>query len=371
MAKKVQTDDNDDVEEIFTDLRGNPDPSPSDADVLNDLSAKPARKSKVQADAEDQADPDDDDDSDPLMMDDVDEGEDPDPSEAADEEDEEAPAEEEIEEPTGEDPRDLQLRKARLDLLEERAQRFAEQANTAKSIKEQAARTMESATARIKAAKEAGNTDDEMAAQKDYLDARENITRADSAIGMIENGRALLKADLDKIGFDFKTGQLVERTTERTAAPAKLTGNAAKFIEANKKWMNDPKFKTKSDLLFQLDRDMGNDPKWKGLKAKPEYFEELGKRFNRVAPGVARGLDGKLIATGSRQRGTGASAGTGSTGVSRDTTGRPLKEAGKVRFEESDKREMQKFGLDPGRKTHRAAWLREKQSVNVQSGGRA
>lgn len=369
MAKKVQTDENDgdDVEEIFTDLRGNPEPS-----TLEDDAPPKRKKSQIQADADSLADlgDDDDEDADPLAMDGDDE--DGDLADPEDEEEEEAPADEGdepvIEEPQGEDPRDLRVRQATLALLEERAQRLQEQEGIATGTIERSERAMTAATARIKAAKEAGNTDDEMAALTEWSEARDAIASAKQAITLISTRRSVIKDDLDKIGFDGKTGQLVEREAPRQAA--KLTGNAAKFLDTNKKWMSDPKLKTKADLLFQIDRDMGSESKWQGLKAKPEYFEELGRRFNRVAPGLARGLDGKLIATAARTRGTGASAGTGSVGVARDATGKQVR-GGKVKFEESDKRAMLKFGLDPGKKTHRANWLREKAAVNTQSSGRA
>lgn len=367
MAKnsKVQADE-DDVEETFTDLRGNTDSSPADdADVLADLAdGKSRRKSKIQADPKE-----DEDDSDPLLMDEGDEEGEADPE---DEEEDEEEADEgegaEVEEPEvlGEDPRDRAIRQSRLDFLEERSQRLADQERSAKGAKDGAVKTMEAATKALKAAKEAGNTDAEIEAQQAYLDARDTITRADSALGLIEQNRDVVRGELAKIGFDFKTAQLAD-ITPRVTQTAKLSPTAKKFLDANTKWIKDPKFKAKADVMFALDREMGGEAKWRDKKTSPEYFAELGRRFNRVSPGIIRGLDGKLIASGVRQRGVGASNGAmGSAGVSRQDPNR----GGKVKFEETDKREMKKFGLDPGKKTHRVAWMREKTSMNA-SGGRA
>lgn len=357
MAKKVQTDnDDDDVEEIFTDLRGNPDTA-IDAD-LDDLPKR--KKAKVQADSEPEADADEDDDIDPLAMD-GDEDEDADPVDE-DENEDAPPDSEDPPEVLGEDPRDLALRQSRLDLLEERAQRLIEQENIAKNAITVGEKTMTAATARLKAAKEAGNTDDEIAAMAEWSEARDSIAAAKNAMGMVNSRRAMISADLDKIGFDAKTGRLTERTAP---APTTFSPNAQKFMIANQKWMADPKFAAKKAVLLALDNELAAEKKID--KTSPAYFAELGRRFNRVTPGLARGLDGKLIASGTRQRGAStSSAGTGSSGATRNAGA-----GGKVRFEESDKRAMRRFGLDPAKPSHRANWLKEKTAVNVSSGGRA
>lgn len=366
MAKKVQTDnDQDDVEEIFTDLRGNPDPVEPDA--LDDLDAAPRRKGKVQPDAADPEDDEDGDDPDPLQMD-ADGDEDADPAEEEDEEPD--PVEEPvIEEPQGEDPKDFALRQRTLDLLDERAQRLLEQEAIAKAAITNGEKAMVTATTRLKAAKEAGDTDAEISAMGEWSEARDSIAQAKNALGFIDRKRGEVKTDLDKIGFDAKTGRLMERAG--TTPAGKLSPNANKFLSANSKWLKDPQHKAKADLLYALDNALGGEAAWKDKKSEPTYFAELGRRFNRVNPGLVRGADGKLMAGATRQRGNGSATGSmGSAGVNRDTTGN-LRKGGKVKFEESDKREMRKFGLDPGRKTHRANWLREKAAVNTQSSGRA
>lgn len=369
MAKKVQLDDDkDDAEEIFTDLRGNPDPV--EADALDQLDTPRRKKSKVQPDNEGEADPDfdDEDDADPLQMDADGDEEDAEPADEDEGDEPGAEADEPvIEEPQGEDPRDLALRQRTLDLLEERAQRLIEQEGIAKNAITVGEKAMLTATARLKTAKEAGDTDAEIAAMGDWTEARDSITKAKDALTMIERGRNVVRGDLDKIGFDAKSGRLMERTAA-PAASTKLTANATKFLSVNSKWLKDPKHKAQADLLFAIDGALGADPKWKDKKNDPAYFAELGRRFNRDNPGMVRGVDGKLIASAQRQRGAGAST-TGSVGVHRDASGNAR--GGKIKFEESDKRSMTKFGLDPTKRAHRAAWLREKSAVTTQSNGRA
>lgn len=319
------------VEEVFTDLHGNVD--------LDE----------------------DEDDAEILQTIDEDGGE---PPEDEEEETEDAPTSEggdpviEQTEPPGEDERDLKLRFKDVELIASRAENLDIRESHFKTAKTNAEKTLTTAAARLKAAKEAGNTDDEIAAQQEWLDARDTVRSADAAFGQIETTRNMLRGELSKLGYDPKTNSFARATaatgTERQrSAPA--SKHAPAFLKANAAWLQDVKNRAHVEALAAMDKALLAEGKID--KDDLKYFEELGKRFNRYKPGLIRSLDGKLVATGSRQRGNGGGV-TPSTGVARQST-----DENATKLTNADLKEIRKFGMDPNDKKVRANWLREKRSM--------
>lgn len=328
---KDKTDKEDmDVEEIFTDLHGNFEPeTDDDAKILETI---------------------DDDEGEPLLDDEAGEGE----GEETQQGDADGTANLEDDAP-GPDPREIENRQLKLENIGLQAQQLDDREAFAKGKKGDAERTLESSTAAIKAAKEAGDTDAEMKAQKDYLDARDTIAKSDQALSFIEGARRGLRGELDKIGFDPKTNSFKEGP-EPAARGTALPDTTKKFLAANK-WFNDPRFKTSADLMRSLDNDLAAEKKLKVCST--EYYAELTTRFNRVKPGLARGLDGKLVATGARQRGTGQ--GQSSVSPSSGARQRPVDVKG-IKLDRSDLENMRTFQMDTSDPKQRAAYLREKRA---------
>lgn len=256
----------------------------------------------------------------------------------------------------------LETLNARLETISTKAQLLETHEKAAKQAKIDADAALPKLKERWKAAKEAGDADAEFNANEEMLKASNTIRDADQRLTQIETGKGLLRQQLDEIGYDPATKSFrMPEGQVRRAVPSKL---APAFLKANPwiaKAQSDPRYKPYVSVLGALDRALAAEGKLD--KNKPEYFAELGRRFNATKPGLIRGLDGKLVATGSRQRGNGAGStgGLASAGATRSTNGG---DAGSNKMTEADKKQMTIYGFNPKDKNHRANWLREKVALN-------
>jgi hypothetical protein len=115
-----------------------------------------------------------------------------------------------------------------------------------------------------------------------------------------------------------------------------------------------------------LDQELASEGKID--KNTPAYFAELGKRFNRVYPGLYKGLDGKPIATGQRERGRGAGDGNAipsSAGGGSGTRPSGTPDPKSIRLTSDDIKQMAKFGFEDT-PTNRRSWLTEKRAMAAQ-----
>jgi hypothetical protein len=349
-----------DVDEIFTDLHGNPDPvvdsdlAVLDGDDLADVDVdKGGKAAKI--------DPD-------LLVADDDEDDAANEAVAAAAIAAAAAAEEEEEEEVEDkpaaaavsdfDPKDVQIVLLETRNLEAREERV-------KSDKARAESDLLAAKAELERAKEAGETKAEIAAMEKFADAKTAHGNAVNALENIEGekrglaGRArdlIAKAPKNEKGEAILDGSHRAATVE---APAKAKGSKLipKFQEKNP-WFSDAKYAAQAATLRGIDAGMAAEKKLN--KNDPAYFDELGRRFNKVYPGLYKGLDGKVIATGQRQRGSGTPVpGSGGGGGGNGGGG---ERGGKVKITREDLVQMPKFGMDPSNMKHRAIWLTEKRA---------
>lgn len=242
----------------------------------------------------------------------------------------------------------------------------------AKTAKATAERVLAAAPAKIKAAKEAGDTDAELAAQGEVLDARDHLKEADKVLDYVASNRPQLLANIKKLGWN---GKSFDDTDEDKAELSKATGgkpateaagankpskNSAAFLKANP-WFNDKKHLKDRDVLLKMDRSLRAE----GIidVDDPKYFTTLVKRFNEVKPGLARDLSGKQVASGERTRGRGRGSPIGSGGLGSDDGNA---ERGSVKLTKTDLNGMRQFGMDPSNPKHRATWLTEKKGLSRQ-----
>jgi hypothetical protein len=338
-------------EEVFTDLSGNPDGTPAaEADELErGLAALSRDKDEI---------PDDD-----LEVVDED-AEDGTAAAGAADGDEEGEEDEDGEAETGTasdfDPKDVQLLLAQAEVLDEREK-------AAKTAETQATADIAAARAKMKAAKEAGDTDGDIDATDAYTKATIALENAKAAVSGITAQKATLgvrakelfaKAPKDADGNAIVDGSAGPTKKQREVAAEKPSKLVPKFKSANK-WFGNAQYAKQQKRLLELDRGLGAE----GVLSKndPAYFKELGIRFNREFPGLYRDLDGKPIATGQRQRGSGAPIpGNGGGGAAGRTDKTP---ASKVSLVEADIEQMRKFNMDPDNMEHRRSWLAEKRSL--------
>lgn len=371
MAPRRNTDEDD---EIFTDLAGNPDNGGDADDVLLTTDSKGSKK-----DAEENGDDDD------LAI--VDEADGAEGDEGGDDEDgeeagesgegdaeEQAAAEDDSEPEILFNPADVQLIISESEKLELREATAKEKVETAK-------RDVADAQAAMEKAMEDGETKAHSAAMNKFADAKialqtanntleqitatkgELATRARAAIAKApknEKGEAII----DKIVFKPRAGKAAAGQGQKGSGSKLLN----KFLEQNP-WFSDAKFAGKKAVLMGLDADLAAEKKLD--KNSPEYFAELGRRFNKVHPGLYKNLDGKLLATGERKRGAGPGipGGGGGGGGGAQNDNQP---AGKIRLTSEDVKQMRIFGLDPNSKEVRRNWLDEKiRAAKAEKRGRA
>jgi hypothetical protein len=357
MARRPARAQRDEVEEeVFTDLRGNPD---TDApDLIKDMTldeeltadAQERRKVRAEHDADlEIVDEDDDDELDDEGAD----GED-------DEGDEEVVAPEPVVAATeGEiifDPKDAQI-------LAGQAQNLDAREATAKSNADRAKADIEQLKADLEAAQEAGESKKVVNLIDKLADAKVAAANAAGDLqglvrerqGLIQRAQSLLsKARKDAAGNPIMEIVRAEPKVQPARQGSQLF---PKFLKQNP-WFNDQKNADKVVALRGLDAALNKEGKLD--KNSPEYFDELGRRFNRVYPGLYKTLDGKLIATGRRQRNNGRGAAPVPSGGGGGGGGRV--NVREIRLDNSDLAQMRKFGMDPQNKEHLRQWLSTKRA---------
>ena len=294
-----------------------------------------------------------------------------------DDEDEDEDEEEEGDEDEGDgevvngadfDPKDVQLLVKDAELLDEREK-------AAKTAVDQATANIAAAKSAMKTAKEAGDTDADIASTEAFSKATVALERANDALTQVTSAKAGLKtraqelfakAPKDAEGKPILDGSVRTRAAgaQKVEKPSKLV---PKFVELNP-WFNNKKFAKQADKLKAIDRGLAAERPDLD-KNTPEYFTELGKRFNREYPGLYKNLDGKPMATGQRRRGNGTPIPGGASGGGGGGAG-PV-DANQVKLTNSDLGLMRQFGMDPDNKDHRRNFLAEKRAQAQASGGRA
>lgn len=272
----------------------------------------------------------------------------------------------ELEADPGVDPKDIEIITLRSEMLEGRE-------NTAKGAKDRAEQDLKDAEDAMLAAKEAGDSKADVEASKKFAKATVALQTAEN--NLVEIGTAkrqlagLAQALIAKLPKDAEGKPVMPQHGARPAPRREATGRAptqqgsklAPTFFAKNKWFNDPKFKAQRATLLGLDSALKAEGKLD--MNSPAWFDELGKRFNKVYPGVYKNLDGKPVATGERRRGVGTQApGEGGGG------GQPARQqqGGKVMLTNNDLSLMRKFGMDPENKDHRKNWLIEKRAAAAQ-----
>lgn len=361
-ADKDGKDDEDDIVEEFTDLRDGRDTvevPDSSEDALDALSMD-----------DDETGDDPDADADPA------EGDTPDADAEADAAAQAETAAAEAAKAKEDDfrARNFERKKLTLSAFAAQAETLEVKEAQAKTAKATAERILAAAPARIKAAKEAGDTDAELAAQGEVLDARDHLKAADAVLDSVASSRPALLANIKRLGWN---GKSFDDTDEDKAEIAKVTGgkatgdakagaakpskNSAAFVKANA-WFVDPKHAKDAALLRKMDvslRAEGNID-----VDDPKYFTTLVRRFNEVKPGLARDLSGKQVASGERERGRGRGTPMASGGLRSGDDG--AEKGGEAKLTNADIKAMRQFGFDPQNKKHRANWLTEKKALSRQ-----
>lgn len=350
---------NDEDLEIFTDLNGGASPADaSDAMLLDDVSKLGKEKGSKKND-------DDDEDDDLEIVDDAegdedgddDAGEGDDKDESGEGEGAEAAAEEEADPEILFDPKDVQLIIAESKALEGRE-------TTVKADEARAKADAESAKEAMAKAMEDGDTKAHVAAAEKFADAKGAIQTAAAKLENITGEKTALAARanacLAKAPKNEKGEAIVDKIVFKKSAGASPSGKtagsklASKFTELNP-WFNDAAKKGMREVLLGIDRALAAEKKLD--KNSKEYFTELGKRFNKLHPGVFKDLDGKLVATGTRQRGAGQQIpGSGGGGGGQ----KDQQAKGKIRLTSDDVKQMRIFNVDPDDPKVRRAWLNEK-----------
>lgn len=363
MARNSRTNVRQDADEIFTDLSGVPDAEgsadPMDlGDIESDLQeSAEKRRARAEADAE-------------LQVVDTDGTE----GAEGDDVDTDAPAAEAGDEVSEEpqigrvifDPKDVQIIIAQAQSLD-----FQEQ--TAKRDQERAKSDVEAANKALAAALEAGNTEANVAATNALADAKVAFVNAGQQLQNIAGNKANVAARakelLGRAPKDGAGNPIVDQVVHETVAPKAKGGSKLypDFLKHNA-WFNDPKHDSKRNILIGLDQDLSRDKKLD--KNTPEYWAELGRRFNAVSPGLMKTPDGKMIATGQRQRraGTGAPSGASSGPVG---AAPPAESPNNIRLTSDDLKQMRVFGMDPSNMGARRQWLMSKREVAAQDARRA
>jgi hypothetical protein len=345
--------------EIFTDLHGTPDTAPAaDVELLDDLEPGAGKKK-----------PADDEDDDLEIADESGaEGDETDgqggeaPAAESEEEDEDVDG---TGEPVAQADPEILFNPADVQVIIAESTNLELRENTTKEVLERAKKDAADAKEAMAAAMEAGDTKAHVAAAEKFADAKGAFQTATAKLENIGSEKANLaaraKAIIAKAPKNDKGEAVVDKVVFKpttNAAPAREAAPKGskllpKFLEQNT-WFNDPKKAGLKAVLVGIDTAMAAEKKLD--KNSPEWFAEMGKRFNKLHPGVYKGLDGKLIATGTRQRG----AGTGIPGSGGGGGGAQQQQGGKIRLTSEDVQQMRVFNLDPDDKAVRRAWLNEK-----------
>lgn len=357
MAKSPSAStDPDRVEEVFTDLHGTPDPdkggADTDIDTLdNALIEQPANNKTLDEELE--------------VVD--------------DEPVEEAPAEPEAPaaEPTPEpppakaaEPEEVEYDPKDAYLLASKGQNLSLRKSHATAAETAAKATLERAKNAYLAAKESGDSKGEVAAWEEFADAKVSLARVTDELQNLAGEENALRSEFNALAAkapkDAQGNPIWDKKVVKRAAAPAPSGQPSKlvpqFLKSNP-WFNDPKSAAKATVLRGLDQELASEGKID--KDTPAYWAELGRRFNRVYPGVYKGLDGKPIATGERRRGAGAGDGSAvpsAAGGGSGTAPRTPNDPKSIRLTNDDIVQMGKFGMEDT-PANRRAWLTEKRAM--------
>jgi len=242
-----------------------------------------------------------------------------------------------------------------VEIIRQRAATLQSQETFVRSQKDQTVKTIEAAKKALKAAMEEGDTDAEIEANETILNARQVYNTAIQAEHEVENYKRNLRSEAQN---------LLARKDQSFAPAQKKNDGSSLFPKWRTKnaWFDDTKHSPQRVALIGLDAALSAEGKLD--MNTPEYFSELGRRFNRVYPGMYKDSDGRQIATGKRKRGRGPSVPSGGSAPRARSTN-------KIRLTSDDKDIMEKFGMDPDDESHRRRWLAEKrsQAANIQARG--
>lgn len=341
--------------EIFTDLNGTPEKTVgADVELLTDDKLR-------------KADEDEDDDEDLEIADETD-GADGDDTEVGEEEEaeEEAESADAAGDETAQADPEILFNPADVQVIIAESNNLELRENAEKAALERAKTDAADAKAAMEKAMEDGDSKAHGNAAEKFADAKgayqtasarlENITSEKNAL----KGRAqavIAKAPKNDKGEAIVDKIVFVKPAGGTKTPAKSAGSKlmGDFLKQNP-WFNDPAKKSLREKLLGIDRALAADGKLD--KNSKEYFAELGKQFNKLHPGVYKNLDGKLVATGQRQRGAGPGVpGSGGGGGGGGGSQQP---AVKIRLTSEDVAQMRIFNLDPDDKKVRRSWLNEK-----------
>lgn len=351
-GRRSQTRVRADVDEVFTDLAGVVDTKSPDRDAadLQDLDSE-LTLSAAQRSAQELAD------ADLEVVDEAAEVEETaELEEVVEEEDDagEGAAEE------GEilfDPRDVQVITASFEAITAREQNATATQTRAKS-------DIEAANAALEAALEAGDTKANVKATNALADAKVALQMSTGDLASIAQEKQQLAGRAQKVidaaPKDAAGRPIIDKVVRaqgkvseaRQSTASKL---APQFLKHNP-WFTDPKHATTRAILHSLDADLAKEKKLD--KNSAEYFTELGRRFNKVKPGLFKTPDGKMIATGTRQRAGGPLVPSGGGGG-----GNPPPTGSDVRLTNEDLGLMRTFGMDPDNKNQRRQWLATKREL--------
>lgn len=258
------------------------------------------------------------------------------------------------------DPKDVQLLLKDAEMIDMRA-------NQIKENKARAEADITAATAAMETAQEAGDTKANIAATQKYTAATialQTATNDGTAVAAQQasiktQAQALLaKAPKDAQGQPILDGTSPARRAASVKQEQAQRGSKLlpKFKSANT-WFGNAKYAKQTARLIQLDKGLAAEG---GVsKDDPKYFQVLGERFNREFPGLYKTTDGKPIATGQRQRGSG----TPIPGQGGGGNGGAAVPASKVKLVQADLGLMAKFGMDPQNMEHRRSYLAEKRAM--------
>lgn len=332
-------------EEVFTDLQGNPETtqlSDDPLDLADELETQLTESERRREAAED----------DDLKV--VDDEEETPPGEVEEEIEQPEVAEPEVE--RGEDVVEFDPKDAQIVIAEFRNLELRE--TSAKDTLARADADIAAAEKEMETALEAGDSKANVAGTKKFAAAMVAKSNAETLIANLTTEKAgiasraqavMAKAPKDAQGKPILTERVVRQATPAKNAGSKLFPD---FVKHNK-WFNDPNNATKRQILISLDSDLNKEGKLD--KNTPAYFDELGKRFNRVHPGLFKTPAGKPIATGTQTRRAGTPIPSGGGGGG--TPNRGGFDPKSIKLTNSDLQQMRTFGMDPSKKADKKQWL--------------
>lgn len=238
-------------------------------------------------------------------------------------------------------------RAARADELERQLQESeTRELETSKSLVEMANGRLDSeikdAERRLRAAKEEGNTDDEikLGGELDALRARKR-----EIAGF---GEAVTRRE------DEMKAKIKQRS-EAAAKGENVNPMTRQWLGRNR-WFADERFGTEAELVRTLDRQMHKE----GMRpTSSNYFAELDRRIKRTIPGIAAKLR-KIKGDGQGHRRPAAPAGGAAPVRRAPAQASSTQSKRRLTLTRQDLTNMQNFGLDPNNPAHQKQYALEK-----------